>query len=192
VDKSETVNLRWQESYAVAAAGDVDNDGLVDFYLTTVYAGDKSVMYRNLGDWKFADATKESGVLTETTYQAAFADINGDGFLDMVAGGKVWINTLGEGGQAAKHNYVKIRLEGSGKCNRAAIGSRVVVKTGAKTFTRQVEAGTGSGSQNDLILHFGLGAEKGPVDVTVHWAGGGTSTLQADTNKTVVLRKEVK
>jgi hypothetical protein len=189
-DKSETVKLRWQESYAVAAAGDVDNDGLVDFYLTTVYAGDKSVMYRNLGDWKFVDATKESGVITETTYQATFADINGDGFLDMVAGGKVWINTLGEG--VAKHNYLKIRLEGSGKCNRAAIGSRVVVKTGAKTFTRQVEAGTGSGSQNDLTLHFGFGAEKGPVDVSVHWAGGGTSTHKADVNKTVVLRKEVK
>jgi len=52
-DRSAAVKLRWQESYAVAVAGDVDNDGLVDFFLTTVYEGDQSVLYRNLGDWKF-------------------------------------------------------------------------------------------------------------------------------------------
>ncbi|MSQ95200.1 MAG: CRTAC1 family protein [Gemmataceae bacterium] len=184
-DKSEIANLRWQESYAVAVAGDVDNDGLVDFFLTTVYAGDKSVMYRNLGGWKFADVTKESGVSTATTYQAGFADINGDGYLDMVSGGQVWINTQGE---KLKHNYLKVRLEGTGKCNHSAVGSRVIVKAGGKTFTRQVEAGTGSGCQNDLTLHFGLGADKGPLDVTIHWAGGGTSTHRAEVNKTVAIR----
>lgn len=187
-DKSESVKLRWQESYAVAVAGDVDNDGFVDFFLTTVYAGDKSVMYRNLGDWKFADVTKESGVATATTYQAAFADINGDGYLDLVSGGKVWINTLGE--REPKHSYLKVRLEGSGKCNRAAIGSRVIVKAGGKTFTRQVEAGTGSGCQNDLTLHFGLGAEKRNVEIEVNWAGGGRSSHQAKVNQTIVLRRD--
>src|SRR5207253_903852 len=102
--------------------------------------------------------------------------------------GKVWINTLGERDPTAKHGYLKVRLEGSGTCNRAAVGSRVVVKAGGKTFTRQVEAGTGSGSQNDLTLHFGIGAEAGPLDVTIHWAGGGSSTHQAKVNQTVVMR----
>jgi hypothetical protein len=188
-DKSETVKLRWQESYAVAAAADVDNDGLVDFYLTTVYPGDKSVLYRNLGGWKFAEVTKQAGVSTEKTYQAAFADIDGDGFLDLVSGGRVWINTLGKRAGTAKHGYLKVRLEGAGKCNRSAVGSRVVVRVGGKSFTRQVEAGTGSGCQNDLTLHFGLGAARGPARVTVHWAGGGTSTHEAELNRTVVLRR---
>ncbi|MBI2804355.1 MAG: CRTAC1 family protein [Planctomycetes bacterium] len=185
-DKSALANLRWQESYAVAAAGDIDNDGLVDFVLTTVYPGDKSVIYRNLGGWKFADITKETGVATANTYQASFADINGDGYLDLVSGGKVWINTLGK---TLKHNYVKIRLEGAGTCNKSAVGSRVIVKAGGKTFTRQVEAGTGSGCQNDLTLHFGLGSATGPADVTIHWAGGGVSTQRIDLNRTVVVRK---
>jgi hypothetical protein len=174
----------------VAVAGDIDNDGFVDFFLTTVYAGDKSVMYRNLGDWKFVDVTKQCGVSTAQTYQAAFADINGDGYLDLVSGGKVWINTLGEHGP--KHNFLKVRLEGSGKFNRAAIGSRVIVKAGGKTFTRQVEAGTGSGCQNDLTLHFGLGAEKGNVEIEVHWAGGGSSRHVAKVNQTVALRHDGK
>jgi hypothetical protein len=185
-DKSATAKLRWQESYAVAVAGDVDNDGLVDFFLTTVYPGDKSVMYKNQSDWKFTDVTKESGVDAAQTYQAAFADINGDGYLDLISGGKVWLNTLGE---TSKHNYLKLKLEGSGKCNRSAVGSRVTVKAGSKTFTRQVEAGAGSGCQNDLTLHFGLAAEKGPVEVTVHWAGGGTSMHQAEVNRTVAILK---
>jgi hypothetical protein len=188
-DKSETVKLRWQESYAVAVAGDVDNDGLVDFFLTTVYPGDKSVMYRNLGGWKFNEVTGPAGVATEKTYQAAFADINGDGYLDLVSGGKVWINTLGERAEAKGRGYLKVRLEGGGKCNRSAVGSRVIVRGGGKAFTRQVEAGTGSGAQNDLTLHFGLGEVKGPVDVTVHWAGGGSTTHRVEINRTVVLRK---
>jgi enediyne biosynthesis protein E4 len=188
-DKSDTVKLRWQESYAVAAAADVDNDGLVDFFLTTVYAGDESVLYRNHGDWKFADVTREAGVSTKTTYQATFADINGDGFLDLVSGGRVWINTLGQQAATAKHHYLKIRLEGAGKCNRAAVGSRVVVKVDGKTFTRQVEAGTGSGCQTDLTLHFGLGLVQGPAEATVYWAGGGTSAHAVELDRTVVLRK---
>jgi hypothetical protein len=74
-DKSKAVKLRRQESYAVAVAGDVDKDGLVDFFLTTVYAGDSIVLYHNQGDWRFVEVTMESGVATATTYQAAFADI---------------------------------------------------------------------------------------------------------------------
>ena len=66
---------------------------------------------------------------------------------------------------------------------------RVVVKVGEKTFTRQVEAGTGSGCQNDLTLHFGLGATKGPAELTVFWASGGMSTQRTELNQTVVLRK---
>src|SRR5437899_10555324 len=112
-------------------------------------------MYRNLGNWKFEEVTKQSGVSTDQTYQAAFADINGDGFLDLVSGGKVWINTLGEREPTSKHRYLKVRLEGTGKSNRQGVGARVVVAAGGKTFTRQVEAGTGSGCQNDLTLHFG-------------------------------------
>jgi hypothetical protein len=84
---------------------------------------------------------------------------------------------------------VKLRLEGSGKCNGAAVGSRVIVRVAGKTFTRQVEAGTGSGCQNDLTLHFGLGEVKGPAEATVHWAGGGTSKHRVGLNRTTVIRK---
>ena len=38
-----------------------------------------------------------------------------------------------------------------------------------RTLTRQVEAGTGEGNQNDLTLHFGLGKNEGPVELEVYW-----------------------
>jgi len=41
-------------------AGDIDGDGLCDIYYAGLSGG--SVLYRNLGDWKFADITKASGV----------------------------------------------------------------------------------------------------------------------------------
>src|SRR5262249_52410141 len=112
-DRSAAVKLRWQESDAVAGAGDVDNHGPGEFFLTNAYPGDRSVLYRNLGGWRFTDVTERSGVSTATTYQAAFADIDGDGWLDLVSGGKVWINTLGKRPGAARHGYLKLRLEGS-------------------------------------------------------------------------------
>ncbi len=187
-DKSAAAKLRWQESYAVAAAGDLDNDGRVDFLLTTVYPGDRGVIYRNKGDWAFEDVTAAAGIVAEQTYQVSLADINGDGFLDVVSGGRVWINTLGERGEAARRGWLKVRLEGAGPCNRQAIGARVVVTAGGRTFTRQVEAGTGSGSQNDLTLHFGLGDTAGPVEIAVVWPGGRRTTHAGSRGQTVTLR----
>ena len=41
-------------------------------------------------------------------------------------------------------------------------------------LVRQVEAGTGEHNSNDLVLHFGLGSEPGPVDLEVIWLNGNT------------------
>ena len=61
--------------------------------------------------------------------------------------------------------------------NRSAIGAQVRLKLGSRILTRQVEAGTGEGNQNDLTLHFGLGAHTGPVDLEILWPGGKTQTI---------------
>ena len=164
----------YQESYASPAAGDFDNDGHLDLFFTTVYAnasfGKKNfpVMYRNEGGFKFADVTAGSG-LEELgpTYQAAWADFDGDGDLDLVSSGRFFIN------QSSGHNWLQVRLEGDGKTvNRSAIGAQVRVRGKGAIWTRQVEAGTGEGNQSDLTLHFGLGEATGPVDLVVDWPGG--------------------
>jgi len=165
-DLSVTAGLQWQESYASPALGDFDNDGFLDLFFTTVYQGDHSVLYRNNGNWKFTDVTSALNIKSALTYQAAWADYDNDGNLDMVTGGRLFRN------HGFRNNWVKIRLCGSGKVNRSAIGTQVHIRSGRDVFARQVEGGTGEGNQNDLMLHFGLGKRKGPMDMEITWSDG--------------------
>src|SRR5687767_4204372 len=63
-----------------ACAGDYDNDGRIDLYLTNF---GPNVLYRNGGD-RFADVTRAAGVgLARWSASCAFADLDGDGDLDL-------------------------------------------------------------------------------------------------------------
>ncbi|MCD6394029.1 MAG: ASPIC/UnbV domain-containing protein, partial [Planctomycetes bacterium] len=107
------------------------------------------------------------------TYQAAWADFDNDGDIDLVTAGKLFIN------RGNANHWLKVKLRGDGKSvNRDAIGSQVRIKLKDKILTRQVEAGTGEGNQNEMTLHFGLGTHKDSVDLEIIWAGGLRQTLR--------------
>ncbi|HEY9154022.1 MAG TPA: FG-GAP-like repeat-containing protein [Opitutaceae bacterium] len=85
------------------AVGDFDNDGLVDVYVSTKTSPGR--LYKNLGNWKFADVTeaagllppkKTSGPLNSLVHEdakpndtviwnqgAVFVDVNNDGYVDL-------------------------------------------------------------------------------------------------------------
>jgi hypothetical protein len=64
-----------------ACAGDVDNDGRIDLYVTN--AG-PNVLYRNAGGGVFTDVTRAAGVgLDGWSTSCAFLDIDRDGDLDL-------------------------------------------------------------------------------------------------------------
>ena len=69
------------------ACGDVDGDGWCDLYFCGLENGNK--LYRNLGGWKFEDVTDSAGVACADQYStgAVFADVNGDGHLDLLVNG---------------------------------------------------------------------------------------------------------
>jgi hypothetical protein len=164
----------YQESYASPSAGDYDNDGDLDLFFTTVYGvasfdrKNNPVLFRNDGGFAFADATAAAKLeALPPTYQAAWADFDRDGDLDLVTAGKLFENVM------PKRHWLALQLSGDGSTvNRSAIGAQVRIVLPMQTLTRHVEAGTGEGNQNDLLLHFGLGDQAGPVRLEIFWPGG--------------------
>jgi hypothetical protein len=62
--------------------------------------------------------------------------------------------------------------------NRAAIGARVTIRSGGIKQFSEVRGGASYLSQNDLRLHFGLGAAKKMESVEIRWPNGRVETLE--------------
>ncbi len=168
---------------------DFDNDGFLDLLVVNghVYpqmelvksesvAGfrQKLLLERNLGNGKFEDITKQSGLQNLPLFSrrgAAFGDLNNDGLIDVVItnlGDKptVLLNTSED-----KNQKIIFKLFQVGK-NKDAIGSRIALKTDKRSMIREVQAGSSYLSQNDFRLHFGLGSREKIESVEVRWSDG--------------------
>jgi hypothetical protein len=171
----ELDGVDWQEAYASPTLGDYDNDGDLDLFYTTVdiTGNHPARLYRNNGNWQFENVTGAAGLGSiPNTYQAAWADYDNDGDLDLLTAGRLYEN------QGNSNHWLKVRLEGDGQfVNRSAIGAQVRINLGGSILTRQVEAGTGQGNQNDLTLHFGLGSHTGSLTLEITWPNGDQDVL---------------
>jgi hypothetical protein len=109
---------------------------------------------------------------------AAYADIDGDGDLDVLLtanGGRPRL-LRNDGGN--KNHWLRIKLEGDIKhCNRNAIGARVELKVHDSTQRQELMAGRSYLSQPELVLTFGLGQATSVDELTIVWPGGKTQTM---------------
>lgn len=103
------------------ALGDYDADGLCDIYICNLDGDNR--LYKNLGNWKFRDATAEAGVAcpNQNATGAVFADIDGNNTLDLL------VTSLG-GPNSCFLN------QGNGKFSDASAASGITSRLGAMTM----------------------------------------------------------
>jgi hypothetical protein len=100
--------------------GDYDNDGLLDFYVTS-YAEELALLFRNLGNGTFEDVTMRTGAgagtLAPVTWGAGLVDFDNDGYRDLfVACGHLQDNVeLYDNGTTTDARNVLLRNTGNGK-----------------------------------------------------------------------------
>lgn len=102
---------------------------------------------------------------------SAFADIDGDGDLDVVLTQVGGPPLLLRNDQQLGHHWIRLKLVGT-RSNRDAIGAWVKVRIKDDVFWRQVMPTRSYLSQSELPVTVGLGSAQRPDEVEVIWPGG--------------------
>jgi len=141
---------------------------------------EKDHLFLNLGDGSFAELSALSAADNPGDARGiSVVDWDDDGRLDVFLKSRTeprvcfYRNQLGKSG-----HYLVLDLQGV-RCNRDAIGARVEVHAGERTYWKTLRAGEGYLAQSSKRMHFGLGAAPRAERVVVHWPDG-TSDAFAD------------
>jgi enediyne biosynthesis protein E4 len=172
------------ERYSGWSAGFIDynNDGWKDLFsangdVDNLRAGAEQhdTMFENVNGKEFTDVSSQMGEdFLREGYQrgSAFADLNNDGFLDIVVTSlhrrpRILINS-GDNGA----HWLLIAARGR-KSNRDAIGAKIKVTTrSGRTLYNHVTTSVGFLSSSDRRVHFGLGAETSAASIEIRWPSG--------------------
>jgi hypothetical protein len=107
---------------------------------------------------------------------SAYADIDGDGDLDVILTQNAGPPLLLRNDQNLGNHWIRLKLVGT-KSNRDAIGAVVKLRVGNKILTQQVMPTRGYLSQSELPITFGLGKESRVGEVQITWPGTAVQTL---------------
>ena len=165
---------------------DYDNDGWPDIFVADGHIEDaieqvqKRVSYaepphlfHNLGGGRFAEVTQQVGkafAMPRVARGAAYADIDNDGFLDILLTTNAGPAYLFHNEGGTNHS-LRIKLIGT-KSNRDGIGAVVRIRAGNDKQWKMLHSGSSYLSQSELVLTFGLAAHSAADAVEIHWPSG--------------------
>jgi len=162
MDRFNLSGIAYEETSSDPSFADIDNDGDLDLFVTSIYPGRYSHLYLNDGEGKFTDVSWASGARVENGWGAAFADFDNDGAMDLAVSSKGRIRLLKNRGNSNHWLDVEMRMA---SCNYQGIGSRVRLRFGDREQIRTLSAGRGTGNQDAPVAHFGLGEYRGVVEI---------------------------
>lgn len=166
---------------------DYDLDGSVDIFVANghvepdigevqkdVTYAERPHLFRNLGSGRFEEATRDAGTDLQrpiVARGAAYADIDGDGDLDILVttNGGPAILLRNDGGSA--NRWLRVALVGT-KSPRDAYGAVLVLETGNRSLRRTVRSASSYCSQSEKTVTFGLGREERAERLEVIWPSG--------------------
>src|ERR1041385_8700439 len=174
---------------------DYDNDGWKDLFVAnghvyptvdnhqwgTSYA-EQSLLFHNLKNGKFERVGAPPGSALAQAWCArgiATADFDGAGRVDLIINNTDSKPTLLKNVAAGAGHWVELRLVGdvAKKSPRDAIGASAYVTTGKLRQREDVISGASYASQNDMTLHFGLGAATSIDKLEIKWPDGSSEIV---------------
>ncbi len=161
---------------------DVDQDGYEDLYVATQntgYRGRHKFLYMNNRNGTFTDIGAEAGISDHPLYNSrgsATADYDHDGDLDLAVINQDGTLQLFRNDTSNAGHWLQLKLEAV-QSNRSAIGTVVKMTAGGLHMMRQVKGGSSAHSQDDLVVHFGLGQATVVDEIQVLWPSGVTTVL---------------
>src|SRR5712692_123480 len=133
---------------------------------------ERSRLFAKQGD-HYVDIAEEAGMTDLYDGRGlCIADYDNDGFPELFVANQGAPFLLYKNYPQQRNHWLGLRLIGTGRSNRDAIGARVTVTAGGHRRVKWVDPGSGFASQSDRRLGFGLGALKSIDTIEIRWPDG--------------------